>query len=258
MLLATCQRVELYGLGKQPCPIRGMRLLTGDDAVRHLLRVAAGLESAVVGENEILGQVRRALQTANAACRRDPALTRLFEVAIGIGRRCRAGRGPTGSGLATLAARTLLDRTRQRPGPVLVIGAGYMGAAIANALVPRCPQLAIASRTVAKAAGLAGKLGVPFLTLAEASAAAPPARGLAVALAAPWNVDRRALPLPPTVDVSAPAAVPAEACIEYVGIDDLLARRDSPGDGYEERARSVVEGGVGVYLDTIHRRAFAV
>src|SRR3981081_1726356 len=63
VLLATCHRVELYGVGtppELPAPIR----LPGEGAGERLFRVAAGLESAVVGEDEVLHQVRHALAQA--------------------------------------------------------------------------------------------------------------------------------------------------------------------------------------------------
>ena len=60
-LLATCHRVELYGMGPAP-RWPGVRTLHGRPAVRRLLRIAAGLESTVQGENEVLRQVRAALE----------------------------------------------------------------------------------------------------------------------------------------------------------------------------------------------------
>jgi glutamyl-tRNA reductase len=101
ILLETCQRAELYGVGRIRCAAStSVRWLADEDTVRHLLRVAAGLESAVIGENEVLGQVRQAFRKAVAAAPRHPVLQRLFETAVATGRRCRAGRRPNGAGLA--------------------------------------------------------------------------------------------------------------------------------------------------------------
>src|SRR5215471_3606374 len=61
--LTTCHRAELYGLGATP-RLHHPRLREGAFAVRHLMRVAAGLESAIVGEDEVLRQVRDALKRA--------------------------------------------------------------------------------------------------------------------------------------------------------------------------------------------------
>src|SRR5258708_13461060 len=82
ILLSTCHRVELYGFGALPDLEEGLRLETGDCAVRHLIRVAAGLESAIVGEDEVLHQVREALSDARAARSLYARLQRLFETPI--------------------------------------------------------------------------------------------------------------------------------------------------------------------------------
>ena len=71
--------------------------LEGVDAVRHLYRVAAGLESMVLGESQILGQVRDALHTAQKAGVVDTLLERLFQSALSAGRRIRAGAGIAGA-----------------------------------------------------------------------------------------------------------------------------------------------------------------
>ena len=76
VLLATCHRVELYGFGQSPAQ-QEMRRLEGESAVRQLFRVAAGLESAVVGESEVLGQVRDAMARARERGT-DERVARLF------------------------------------------------------------------------------------------------------------------------------------------------------------------------------------
>jgi glutamyl-tRNA reductase len=257
VLLSTCQRVELYGTGR-PLPARppGTRLLLGTEAARHLFRVAAGLESAVAGESEILGQVRRAYREA-AARPLDGSLARLFEAAIATGRRCRSGRGPSGSSLAALAALTLQERMPPGLGPVLVVGAGYMGAAIAAALSPRC-QVVIASRTLERALAVAARHRLTAVGLDSAEALAPQARGLAVALAAPWQARFRAGSLPPAVDVSSPPALEAAASADYTDIDALLALGSAAADGYAARAARVVESDLAAYLDSCRRRASEV
>src|SRR5438270_13871059 len=92
-------------------------------AARKLLSVAAGLESAVVGEDDVLHQVRDAL----AAARRrgvDERLARLFEVAIATGRKARAGRSQEGPGLAVRALAWLDGRAPLARQAVLVAGKG--------------------------------------------------------------------------------------------------------------------------------------
>src|SRR5258708_36771907 len=67
IVLSTCHRLEVYGFGAMPLvdiPLKGS---TGEDAVRHAMRVAPGRERAIVGEDEILPQVRDALRQARAS-----------------------------------------------------------------------------------------------------------------------------------------------------------------------------------------------
>src|SRR5260370_37121386 len=64
ILLNTCHRVELYGFGTAPGLDARLKVVTGEGAVRHLIRVAAGLESAIIGEDEVLHQGREALGNA--------------------------------------------------------------------------------------------------------------------------------------------------------------------------------------------------
>jgi len=67
ILLSTCHRVELYGFGARPHLHASLQVEAGEEAVRHLIRVATGLESAIVGEDEVLHQVREALGQARAS-----------------------------------------------------------------------------------------------------------------------------------------------------------------------------------------------
>src|SRR5688572_963302 len=88
VLLSTCNRVELYAAGDE-----------GAEAVKHLFRVAAGLDSLVVGESEILGQVKKAYEAAGAASSTGKLTNVLFQRALFVGKRARAetaiSEGPT-------------------------------------------------------------------------------------------------------------------------------------------------------------------
>ena len=257
VLLVTCQRVELYGVGARERPVAGMRLLAGEAAVRRVFRIAAGLESQITGEDEVLGQVRAASASAPPAAR-DPRLRRLFESAVAAGRRCRAGRGPTGNSLAALAARTLLEMSNGSDRPFMVAGAGYMGAALARSIRRRAPSLTVASRSLERARALAAKVGAAAITLGDAATVAPSAGGLAVALGGAWPARFAAGSLPPTVDLSSPPALPREACRNYRGIDQFLAGGRADGGDYRVRAAAVVDAAVASFFDSMASRAVAV
>ncbi len=106
-MLETCHRVEAY-LGNADDAARlaaalpaGGRALTGEHAVHHAMTVAVGRDSVVVGEDQILHQLRASVDAARAAGTLDPALERLFALALQAGRRARSWR----QGPATLARR---------------------------------------------------------------------------------------------------------------------------------------------------------
>jgi len=161
LLLATCERVELYLVGARNGIPPFARLGAGEDAARHLLRVAAGLESRVLGEPEILGQVRAAFLEAQAQRALGPVLGALARGALHAGRRVRAetglGRAPSlaSATLATLSAQ--LRGLRHRA--VVVAGTGALAGEILAAL--RCAgagRLAVKSRSAERAAALGARV----------------------------------------------------------------------------------------------------
>ena len=96
--LETCHRVEAY-LGNADEAARlavplpdGARTLMGEQAVHHAMSVAVGRDSVVVGEDQILHQLRASVNAARAAGTLDPALERLFALALQAGRRARSWR----------------------------------------------------------------------------------------------------------------------------------------------------------------------
>ena len=95
VVLATCHRVEAYEVvpngestDQQPLPDGG-RLLFDDEVVRHVIGVAVGLDSVVVGEDQVLHQLRETTAAARSAGALDPLLERLFAVAMRAGRTAR-------------------------------------------------------------------------------------------------------------------------------------------------------------------------
>jgi glutamyl-tRNA reductase len=233
--LITCHRAELYGLGEAPA-LRAPRFLEGDHATSHLMRIACGLESVIVGEDEVLRQVREALGRAAGRQRLDGRLRRLFETAIAAGRRARSGRTESSGNLAQSAVAWLRSKTDVSGQMIVVVGAGRMGAALAHSARRSGAQVTIASRDAARASRLAGEYAGGGVGLREGAELAGQAAGVAVALGGPWT-ELGALAvrgLPPIVDISAPSAIPdavrAGMNGSFLGIDDLY-RRGGPLPG---------------------------
>lgn len=147
-----------------------------DAAVTHLFKVAAGLDSAVLGEGEILGQVKTAWDGASARRTAGPTLQGLFRRAVETGKRVRTetaiARGTTSLSQAAveLAGHRLggLDGRH-----ALVVGAGEMGESVARALaeVPSLASLAIINRTPSRARTLAAAYGGRAVRWSEREAA---------------------------------------------------------------------------------------
>ena len=156
--LTTCLRCETYMLADDPERVRAdlvgrlathswlpapivrsaVTLRTGRPSVEHLFSVAAGLESPIVGERQILDQVRRSWDAARAAPL-DARLDRLFQHAVGAGRRVRrdTGIGHTAVSLARTAAGLAAGEGDLGGGAVTVLGAGAVARSAALALADR-------------------------------------------------------------------------------------------------------------------------
>jgi glutamyl-tRNA reductase len=174
VVLSTCNRTELYVareaedgelaamsfLLEQGPEFEGVAYRLHDDAAAlHLFRVAAGLDSLVPGEGEILGQVREAAEAGAPG----PFLDRLFRQALSTGRKVRVetaiGESPSSvpAAGAALAQQVFGDLTGRR---VLLLGAGKMSELTARNLLTRGAELvAIANRTPEHGRELAAKLG---------------------------------------------------------------------------------------------------
>ena len=140
-------------------------------AIAHLFSVAAGLDSMIVGEHEILGQVRNAWESAAREGTAPQLLARLFRHAVESGKRVRTetgiGRHPVSipSAAVTVAAEHLgmLDGAK-----VLVIGAGQMGTGLAATLRSRgVEHVWVANRTAARASELAARIGGEAIALTD-------------------------------------------------------------------------------------------
>jgi glutamyl-tRNA reductase len=185
--LSTCNRTELYVVAPEGAEARqaaadalarladgdlGPHLyrLTDEAAALHLFRVAAGLDSMVPGEGEILGQVRAAYEAG--AC--GPVLDRLFRGALHAGRKARSetaiGESPASvsAAAAALAQQVFGELDGRR---ILIVGAGKVGELAARNLLSRGAEVTfVANRTLDRATELAGRLGTEPLPLERVSA----------------------------------------------------------------------------------------
>ena len=253
LLLKTCHRVELYGFGAMPDLETPLQVEAGEGAVRHLMRVAAGLESAIIGEDEVLHQVRENLAHALATRSLDGRLQRLFETAIAAGRRARAGRTALSGNLAQRAVAWLEQRSRLAGRTVIVAGAGRMGSSLAHAAKRAGADVTIASRDAGRARRLAKVYDGRGIGLADAAVLAPRSAGVVVALAGVWHeLQPLKGELPPIADISAPTAVPASVRARlngsFLGIDDLYVRTESVPRAYIDEADRVVDAKTTEYV----------
>ena len=257
-MLETCHRVEAY-LGNADDVARlaprlpaGGRALTGEQAVHHAMTVAVGRDSVVVGEDQILHQLRTSVDAARAAGTLDPALERLFALALQAGRRARSWRQGQARSLADVALAAIEQQAGAIRGrEVLIVGAGKMGRLAARAAAAAGASVAVANRSADGAQALAASTG------ARIEAFDPEARiggfaGIVVALAGPWpiraaTIDALAGSATVVVDLSVPAAVPVELAqilaARLITADALALADIGPSalDGSASRLDSLVE-----------------
>src|SRR4051812_3592519 len=144
-----------------------------DQAVAHLFSVAAGLDSMVVGETQVLGQLRAAYGLARDEGTVGRALHPVAQRALRVGKRVHTETGIDRAGASLVSV--ALDRAEDRIGPlagrrVLVVGAGSMGALAATTLAPRGADVVVSTRTEAHAARLATTVGGRAAPMADLAA----------------------------------------------------------------------------------------
>jgi glutamyl-tRNA reductase len=188
-LVSTCNRTEIYAevdAGAEEVPARWLAIAQGldeealssylyrhadGDAVRHLFRVATGLDSMVLGEPQILGQVKEAWQAARAAGSLGKPLDRLFQQSFAVAKRVRTdtriGAHPVSVAYAAVRlARQMFARLDQAC--VLLVGAGDTIELAAKHLADaKVQRLLVANRTLEHAQALAGRHGGVALPLSE-------------------------------------------------------------------------------------------
>jgi glutamyl-tRNA reductase len=228
VVLSTCNRAEIYAVGDSEAIAEALKrffseyhrleparlvehlyCLRGVDAARHLFRVAAGLDSLVVGEPQILGQVKTAYATASDLNCTGTVTHRLFHAAFGVGKRVRHETGLAEGAVSVsfaaieLAKKIFGDLSGLH---VLILGAGEMAELTGVHLrAQRVTEITIASRTFASADGLARRL-----------------EGRAV----PWQDLRRSLA---TADIVVTATGAAEPVLSRATVEESMrSRRDRP------------------------------
>jgi glutamyl-tRNA reductase len=298
VVLATCNRTEVYvsterfhgayadirdffcALGGLPPEDLHDHLISFHDAeaVTHLFEVASGIRSAVLGESEILGQVRAAWELAQAEGTSRAALNLLFRRAVETGKRARSETA-IGRGTASVSA-AAVEMARERLGSlagarVLVLGAGEVGAGLAVALAGSgVADIAVANRSHQRASALAARAGGRVVALAElldelaaadvfltcTNAGVPVVEADLVYAAMAVRQERPLL----VVDVAVPRDVdPAAGAVPGVTLLDLDDLRDWADRGLAARAteadqvRRLAAGQVERYLDDASAREVA-
>ena len=270
--LSTCNRTEVYlGAEQEDRAASALSELAGepldgvlyrlhdDEAALHLFRVAAGLDSLVPGEGEILGQVRTAFEAVEPG----PLLDRVFRQALALGKRVRSetaiGESPASvsSAAAALVAQVFGELAGRR---VLLIGAGRIGELAASNLASRGAEIAfVANRSQEAAQGLAARFGGRAVSLDDLGEALSDVDVVVSSTSAPELVvhaadlpDRRRRPLF-FIDIAVPrdldpALAKLDGCFLY-DIDDLeavvaetvLAGRRAEAERADELAAEEVE-----------------
>ncbi len=282
VVIQTCNRTELYLVVSDPVEaetaalgalstragIRPTELAEivyaprNCDAARQLFRVTSGLESMIVGEAEVQGQVRRAYEAAGAAGTTGPLTNRLFHAALHTGGRVRSetaigeGRGSVSSVAVDLAEEVLGDLTDRY---VLIIGAGETAELTAQALSTRgVTTFFVANRRADRARALADRFGGAVLPLDRLPDQMEHADMVISSTASPHAIvgveelgfvmeARRGRPLL-VLDIAVPRDVEA-ACgdlegvtlVDVDGLQQVVARNLSVRGGEAAQAERIVE-----------------
>ena len=232
------------------------------DAARHLFRVAAGLESMIVGESEVQGQVRRAYEAALASGTTGPFTNRLFRAALGTGKRVRS---ETAIGAAHVSVSSVaVDAAREVVGDlsgrdVVIIGAGETAELTARALAEQgVTTMFVANRHAARARALAERFGGGVASLDQLPERLERADIVVASTSSPHPIvgaeelaqvmeARGGRPLV-LIDIAVPRDI-EHACAAIAGVklfdmDDLqaiVARNIEVREGERDRADAVVE-----------------
>jgi glutamyl-tRNA reductase len=279
VVLSTCNRTEVYAsvsrfhgaldeatqaladvAGLRGSELRALCAVFFDEgAVAHAFSVASGLDSLVIGESQILGQVKSALALGQSHETVGPILNSLFQQAIRVGKRVHSetGVGSAGRSLVSAAYGLLTDQLGGLDGQrVLVIGAGAMAGLAARTAAADGASVICANRTLARAERLAEAVGGKAVELADLARALAETDVLVTCTGARTltisSDDLAGTPVRGVVDLALPADVApqvVEQGICLVNLDRLVSEQPDAASAQEiEDARSLVREEVADFL----------
>lgn len=274
VLLSTCNRVELYAETRTDRAEDLISLLgeiTGADcgefrrhlyhyldleAVRHLFKVAAGLDSMVIGEPQILGQVAEAYTLALSVGSTGLILSRLFQHAIHAGKRAHHETSISSNPASVSSVAVQLIASRVNPLPrarVLVVGAGEMAELAVEALRKRgVTGITVVNRSVSRAQQLAGRWGAEARAFEDLGKELVNADVVISSTGAPHTIFRadfvgeamRRRPERPLImmDIAVPRDIdPAVGSIKRVHVYDIDYLRHHLSQSVDERRAEVLQ-----------------
>ncbi len=286
VIVSTCNRLELVVEGTAEAALDLQRVLTRDqpleanlsclegaEAVRHLLRVASGLDSAILGETQVLGQIGDALEIAQKQHASGAILSHLFAQAVHTGKRARSeteiSRHTTS--VSQVAAK-LAQEWAGKKARVLIVGAGEMATLATQALAAQAlsgHEITVINRSYGRAALLARQVGGRALDWLQFGSALAWADVVISATSAPHSVIRatdlsdRVRPLllidaamPHDIDLAARDV----AGVELWTLDDLQARVEAnlaQRGAAVEPVEAIVEAETALFMDWLSSREVA-
>lgn len=291
VVISTCNRSEVYAISRHPEAARQLILeavsqLAGVPehtletllytyynkfAATHLFDVACGLDSMVLGEDEILRQVKTALDLAQLHQSSGPVLNQLFRTAVTAGKRVRTetaiNQGCTS--LSAVAARLLREQLDQAPAHLLILGAGQMARTLIRSLEDTDIHISLANRTRSNAEALAesSQQNIQLLDLDQVAQTLSSVQAVVTCTALPdFLITPALLPSQPLlmIDLAVPRNIdPAVAQQPGITLYDVDSLQNQVEDSLLRReqnigqAQSIIGEEASRFLDWLHQREMA-